>query len=241
MILTQVLVVVVGDDGGDDDDDDDGNDDDDSDNDDDDNADCNGNGYNNGSKDEDEGIGDESNTIFEGDDNDEDGANDNSDDGIKERIEEKKDGGRKQKRGVLWQSDCIWGDQAEVRYTTNSGSYAGDCAGFIDLIGKSVCSDASVGASCCKTCGDLHTGIAGCEYGDTYPSCNVYTQAQICDNYSDICCLFCQGYKRKRSSDSNGNNSGVTIDPSSVAIKVTDNLKAKPDQPNNQTPPHEEV
>ncbi|GFO12381.1 hypothetical protein PoB_003888600 [Plakobranchus ocellatus] len=79
-----------------------------------------------------------------------------------------------------------------------------------------------------------------CEYGDRHIHCNNYTQAKICDIHSDICCLFCQGYKKTRSSESSRNVSGVTIDRSFVTIKVINDLKIIPNEPYKQTPPPEE-
>ncbi|KAK3781614.1 hypothetical protein RRG08_029278 [Elysia crispata] len=134
---------------------------------------------------------------------------------------------------ALVTDECIWGDQASVSFSTSSGHYEGDCPGLIDFLGKSACGSATVETTCCKTCEDLHTGIEGCEYGDTFDNCNAYTQRQICDNYRDICCEFCHGYRKKRSADSDGKSSKLTLDLPPGGVKVTDDLQRKPDSAPN--------
>ncbi|GFO05855.1 A disintegrin and metalloproteinase with thrombospondin motifs 18 [Plakobranchus ocellatus] len=136
--------------------------------------------------------------------------------------------------------DCIWGDQAQVRYQTGNSKYKGDCAGLKRKYKNIACYNEDVARFCCGTCGKIYTGIKGCEYGDRHIHCNKHTQAQICDYFNDICCLFCQGYKKTRSSESSGNVSGVTIDRSFVTIKVINDLKIIPNEPYKQTPPPEE-
>ncbi|GFO40151.1 A disintegrin and metalloproteinase with thrombospondin motifs 1 [Plakobranchus ocellatus] len=136
--------------------------------------------------------------------------------------------------------DCIWGDQAEVRFVWSKSEYEGDCAGLKRKYENLMCYDADVARYCCGTCGKFYTGIKGCEYGDVHFHCNNYTQADICDYYSDICCLFCQGYKKTRSSESSRNISGITNDLSLVTIKVIDDLKIIPNELYKQTPPPEE-
>ncbi|RUS73622.1 hypothetical protein EGW08_018611, partial [Elysia chlorotica] len=132
---------------------------------------------------------------------------------------------------ALVDNNCIWGDQPIVKFSTNLGPYEGDCPGLIDFLGKASCSSASVAEPCCKTCEDLKTGIPGCDYGDEYHSCNSYTQAQICDNYADICCEFCHGYRKKRNADSNDGSDTVTLDLPPIKVEVTNELKRKPETP----------
>ncbi|GFO40137.1 hypothetical protein PoB_006664200 [Plakobranchus ocellatus] len=132
--------------------------------------------------------------------------------------------------------DCIWGDQAKVRFVWSRSKYEGDCAGLKDEFENLMCYDEGVARYCCGTCGKFYTGIKGCEYGDWHLRCNDYTQAGICDYFSDICCLFCQGYKKTRSSESSRNVSGVANDLSFVIIKDIDDLKAIPNGHYKQTP-----
>ncbi|GFO31672.1 Zinc metalloproteinase/disintegrin [Plakobranchus ocellatus] len=136
--------------------------------------------------------------------------------------------------------ECFWGDQAEIHVMARKGKYVGNCLGLIARDGRSVCYRQAVKMQCCKTCGNFHTGIKGCGYGDIFPWCHYYDRAMICHYYKKSCCLFCQGYKRIRSSESSKNVGRVTIDLSSFAIKVTDELKAIPNEPYVQTPPREE-
>ncbi|GFO26720.1 A disintegrin and metalloproteinase with thrombospondin motifs 1 [Plakobranchus ocellatus] len=132
--------------------------------------------------------------------------------------------------------NCIWGDQAEISLVfSDNYRYEGDCARFIDMFGSNMCYYTVVALGCCETCHKLHTGINGCEYGDLHPHCNRSTKAGVCDCYSEFCCLFCQGYKKKRSSASTRSLSGVTT-------KVIDDLIAIPDEPyTKQTPRREDV
>ncbi|GFO17016.1 A disintegrin and metalloproteinase with thrombospondin motifs 18 [Plakobranchus ocellatus] len=136
--------------------------------------------------------------------------------------------------------NCIWGDQAKVWFVWSRSKYVGDCAGLKDEYRNLMCYDKDVARYCCGTCGKFYTGIKGCEYGDWHFHCNDYTQADICDLFSDICCLFCLGYKKTRSSESSRNVSGVTNDFSFVTIKIIDDLKAIPNKPYKQALPPEE-
>ncbi|GFO19094.1 A disintegrin and metalloproteinase with thrombospondin motifs 1 [Plakobranchus ocellatus] len=125
--------------------------------------------------------------------------------------------------------ECIWGDQAKISFVwSNVLKYEGNCAGLERKYGHLMCYDADVARYCC------------CEFGDFNYRCNHNTQADICEDSSDVCCLFCQGYKKTRSSESSRNVSGVTNDLSFVTIKVIDDLKAIPIEPYKQTAPPEE-
>ncbi|GFO31670.1 Zinc metalloproteinase/disintegrin [Plakobranchus ocellatus] len=127
-------------------------------------------------------------------------------------------------KSAIVNPDCIWGDQASVGFLWSNYRYGGDCAGLIGLFGNHVCYNPVVARYCCGTCHKFYTGIVGCEFGDLHPHCNLSTKADVCDCYSEVCCLFCQGYKKKRSSESIGNVRGVTI-------KVIDDLRLVPDEP----------
>ncbi|GFO10077.1 hypothetical protein PoB_003658200 [Plakobranchus ocellatus] len=58
-------------------------------------------------------------------------------------------------------ANCIWGDQAMVRFVWRNSKYEGDCAGLKREYKNLMCYDKGVARYCCGTCGKFYTGIEG--------------------------------------------------------------------------------
>ncbi|KAK0053691.1 ADAM family mig-17-like isoform X2 [Biomphalaria pfeifferi] len=94
-------------------------------------------------------------------------------------------------------SNCTLGDQKVLEVW--SLNFNGTCQGFFSKYGSSYCYQSVIQQRCCKTCKAYYTGRTGCEYGDRYSQCNLYSKPRICPWNRHLCCGYCYGSVGKRS------------------------------------------